>query len=284
MSTGTEKQLVSTRGKYVQVVKNGHEMKQADWADCRVILTNERLVLAAGDTLSIPLEDIDEMGDRYDVNQDIAAEPSYSTLHVGEDVWLVSTPNHGGFETSFYKAILDGSVIFVKHQAVLGGVVQPQDWQRGRLKVTERAIYLLLEDKQKVVIERDDIGGLREIPGEEWAILEVEHTDENEQSIKTHLTGHEHLTSVLRQILEEGAERSRTAIELSQTEERVLMALYSGVSPFGISDFVGIPVGRVEEIYDRLIELDVIEVVRDRTEVELTSQGRKVAGEAMSEQ
>jgi helix-turn-helix protein len=62
------------------------------------------------------------------------------------------------------------------------------------------------------------------------------------------------------------------------------MALYSGVSPFAISDFVGIDVERVEEIYDELLELDVIEVVRERKEVALTPQGRRVAGEEMGKQ
>jgi helix-turn-helix protein len=102
-------------------------------------------------------------------------------------------------------------------------------------------------------------------------------------SVETHLSGQEHHISVLKQLLEEGAERNRADLDLEPTERRVIMALYSGVSPFGISEFVGIDVEKVEEIYDRLIELDVVEVVRERKEVSLTAQGRKVAGEAMGE-
>ncbi len=45
------------------------------------------------------------------------------------------------------------------------------------------------------------------------------------------------------------------------------MALHSGVSPFDIPNFVGIDVEEIEEIFDRLIELDVISVLRERTEV-----------------
>jgi helix-turn-helix protein len=48
--------------------------------------------------------------------------------------------------------------------------------------------------------------------------------------------------------------------------------------------FVGADVEEVEAIYDRLIELDVIEVVRERTEVEMTAQGRSVAGKTMNNQ
>jgi helix-turn-helix protein len=62
------------------------------------------------------------------------------------------------------------------------------------------------------------------------------------------------------------------------------MALHSGVSPFEMPEFVGADVEEVEAIYDRLIELDVIEVVRERTEVEMTAQGRSVAEKTMNNQ
>ena len=147
---------------------------------------------------------------------------------------------------------------------------------------------MVLEDGQKFIIERDDIGEMetdqREVAEEERSVIEVEHTDEEGTSLQTYLSGRQYHISVLKQLLEEGAERNRADLDLTATEQRVVMALYSGVSPFAISDFVGIEVDRVEEIYDQLIELDVIEVVRERKEVSLTPQGRTVAGEAMGEQ
>ena len=89
---------------------------------------------------------------------------------------------------------------------------------------------------------------------------------------------------MLRQLLEEGAQRNRANLDLDPIERRVVMALYSGVSPFAISEFVGTDVENVEEIYDRLVDLDVVEVVRERKDVGLTARGRKIAGEAMGDQ
>jgi helix-turn-helix protein len=147
---------------------------------------------------------------------------------------------------------------------------------------------MVLEDGQKFTIERDDIGEFetdqRSVAGEHRSVLEVEHTDDEGTSMQTYLSGREYHISVLKQLLEEGAEQNRADLDLEPTERRVVMALYSGVSPFAISDFVGIDVEKVQEIYDELIELDVVEVVRERKEVALTSQGRKVASEAMGEQ
>jgi helix-turn-helix protein len=72
--------------------------------------------------------------------------------------------------------------------------------------------------------------------------------------------------------------------ELSELEKQVLMALYSGVSPFEISDFVGIDIDKVEEIYQDLLEAGAVDKVRERTEVTLNAHGRNLASEAMNEQ
>ena len=283
----TEKKIEDTQGKYMRAVKSGRELNDASWQQCRVVLTNQRIALLSDEKITIPLEQIDQMGERYDVNQKAAKETHYSTLHVGEGVVLLTTPDHGTFETNFYRAILDNAIVYVQHPAVKGGVVKSADWQRGRLKITDDAVRMILEDGQKFTVDRDDIGELetdeRTVAGETRAVIEVEHTDEEGTSVESHISGREHHISVLRQLLEEGAERSRANLDLDPVERRVIMALYSGVSPFAISEFVGIDVETVESIYDRLIELDVIEVVRERKEVALTAQGRRVAGEAMGE-
>lgn len=284
----SETKIEDTQGQFLHAVKSGQEMKDAEWQQCRVVLTTERIIIMGDRKITVPLSDITQMGERYDVNDNAAAQSSYSTLFVGDDVVLLTTGDHESFETNFYRAILDGAVIYVTHPAVVGGVVQGNEWQRGRLTVTAEAVRMVLEDGQKVVIERDDIGEFerdeRTVAGEDRSVIEVEHTDNDGRSVETHLSGRQHHISVLAQLLEEGAERNRADLDLDPTERRVVMALYSGVSPFAISEFVGIDVERVEEIYDHLIELEVIDVVRERKEVTLTAQGRKVAGEAMGEQ
>jgi helix-turn-helix protein len=89
------------------------------------------------------------------------------------------------------------------------------------------------------------------------------------------------LQSLLRTVIEQ---RQEEDYELDDMERQVLMALYSGVSPFEISGFVGIDVDRVEEIYQKLLEVGAVDKVRERTEVTLNAQGRNMASEAMSEE
>jgi len=287
MSERPEKKIDDTQGRYLHAVKNGQEITDAEWQQCRVVLTSERIALVSDGELVVPLSDIDQVGDRYDVNQDAATESNYSTLYVDDDILLVTTADHETFRTNFFRAILDSAVIFVKHPAIVGGVVQGNEWQRGRLKITAEAVMIALEDGQRVVVERTDIGDLetdeRAVADERRNVVEVEHTDEEGRSVQTHLSGRENHISALHDLLEEGAREVRAELDLGPTERRVIMALYSGVSPFAISEFVGIDVEKVAEIYDRLIELEAIEVVRERKEVELTARGRKVAGEVMGE-
>lgn len=286
--SNTEKKIEDTQGKYLHAIKEGRELTDAEWENCRIVLTNQRVMIITDSKISVPLEQIDVLDTRVDVNRNAASESYYTALDVGEDVLLITTADYQGFRTNFFRAILDEAVVYVKHPAVVGGVVKSSEWQRGRLKLTKETVRMVLEDGQKFIIERDDIGEMeadeREVAGEERGVIEVEHTDEEGTSVETYLSGRQYHISVLKQLLEEGAERNRADLDLTATEQRVVMALYSGISPFAIGEFVGVDVGRVEEIYDQLIELDVIRVVRERKEVSLTPQGRKIAGEAMGEQ
>ncbi|MBO4249145.1 CheF family chemotaxis protein [Halomicrobium sp. IBSBa] len=283
----TEKKIADTRGQFMQAVQEGRELSDASWTACRIVLTTQRLVLISDGKRQISLQSIDRIADRHDVNQASAGVSNYVALHVGEDVLLVSAGEHEAFETDLYRASLNGEIILVQHPAVEGGVVQNTEWTKGRMKVTDEALQLALADGQAVEVERADIGGLtiedKTVSGEERTVIEVEHTDDG-ISVETHLAGEEFHATVLQVMLEESAERNQADLDLSSTERRVIMALHSGVSPFDIPSFVGIDVEQSEEIFDRLIELDVISVVRERTEVQLTTKGRRVAGENISEQ
>ncbi|MDS0278527.1 CheF family chemotaxis protein [Halomicroarcula sp. S1AR25-4] len=283
----TEKKIADMQGQYLLAVSQGQRLTDAEWRNCRVVLTTERIALIGDSKRQIALDDIDRIADRFDVNQQSAGVSEYLAFHVGEDVVLVSTSDHDVFQTDFYRASLDGAVILAQHPALKGGVVQDAAWTKGRLKVTDEALRLALADGQAVDIERTDIGDLtveeKQVSGEERTVIQVEHS-EGDISVETHLAGEEFQATVLRTMLEDSAEQNQADLDLSSTEKRVVMALHSGVSPFDIPNFVGIDVEKTEAIFDRLVELGVISVVRERTEVALTTKGRRVAGDRMGEQ
>jgi len=283
-----ERKLMDDRGQFLQAVREGRDVQDADWTQCRIVLTTARIVLVAGEKRTIPLSSITDVGGRYDVNQNAAGVADYVTIRVEDDILLVRAPEHEEFQTDFYRAFIDNTIAYVQHPAVKGGVVQEVDWQRAKLKLTDDALQLAVADGQYVTIDRDDIGDVatdeQTVDGAERRVFEVEHTDEEGTSVETKLTGDERQVTILEEVLQEGAERNRANLDLSPIEQRIIMALHSGVSPFDLPEFVGSDVEEIEEIFDRLIELDVIEPIRERTEVEMTSRGRQVASEEMGNQ
>ena len=284
----SERKLLDTTGRFTQVVKDGSKLGDIGWTDGRILLSNRRLILAGADgKRTIQLSKVDTIEGRYDVNQAIAQVTDYVSVRIGRDVFLVSTGESEDFERTLHKTILDGNIVLVKHPAIEGGVVRDVGWKKARVKIGEGAVNLAVEDGSFVRIEIDDIGTVerdeRSVRSAERPVIEAEHTEEG-TSVETYLSGNEKHCSVLGSVLERGAERNASSIDLDKDEKEVLMALYSGVSSFEVPEFLDMDPDDVEEIYEELVELDVLQEVRIRREVALKPRGRNIASESMNSQ
>ena len=284
----SERKLLDTTGRFTQVVRDGNKMNDIDWTDGRILLSNRRLVLAGTEgKRTLQLSKVDRIEGRYDVNRTIAQVTDYVSVRLGKDVYLVSTGESESFERLLHKTILDGEIVLVKHPAIEGGVVQDVSWRKARVKIDEDAVNLAIEDGSFVQIEIEDVGtidqGERTVKSKERPVLETEHTVDG-TSVETYLSGNQKHCSVLSSVLERGAEQNSSSIDLSKDETEVLMALYSGVSSFEVPEFLDMDPDDVEDIYERLIELDVLQEVRIRREVALKPRGRNIASESMNSQ
>ena len=287
MSDG-ETTLADQQGKFTQVVKDGQKVPDVEWIPGRILLSNKRLVLASNQgKRTIPLSKVSTIKSRDDASQPFANVSSYLSLQVGNDVTLVAPRDHEEFEYELYNAVLDGEIVIVKHPAVKGGVIQDDEWQKGRMAIDEDLVGLALADGKFVEVEVADVGDLTrqegEVLDEQRLYLEVEHTV-GSTAVETHISGNRRKTNILAGLLGGGGTTDPGEIELSEREQEVLMALYSGVSPFQIPQFVGMDVETVEAIYDQLIEQGILELERERREVELKARGRHVASEAMGQE
>ncbi|MFB6210976.1 MAG: CheF family chemotaxis protein [Halobacteriales archaeon] len=287
MSEGEHK-VADTQGKFLQVVESGRQRSDVSWQQGRIILSNKRLILVDNDgKRALPLKKLQSLEGRYDVNQMVAEVANYLSLQFGDDVFLIAPSDYTEFEWTLYQTLLNRTVVIARHPAVEGGVVQDTDWEKAQLKVEEGELNVVLASGGLVAIDLDDIGSIEEnrrtVMDDKRDILEVEHSEEG-TSVETYLSGQPRHVAIVKSLLEKGAQQSEAGIELDDDEKQVLMALYSGVSPFEIPDFVGMEVDEVESVFDRLIELDILEEVRKRREVTLKARGRNIASEAMNEQ
>ncbi|MBP1922808.1 helix-turn-helix protein [Halorubrum alkaliphilum] len=285
----SERKIADTQARFAVAVREGRTVNDVSWTPGRVLLSNRRLILAGNDgKRTIPLSQLRGLGGRHDANQSITRVSNYVSFDLGEQVLLVAASDHEAFERDVYRALIDQRTVMAKHPAVAGGVVQETEWQQARVKIDENGLNAALEKGAFVEFDLDDISGLdaakRTVNGEKKPVIEVSHTDGDGTSIETHLAGKPSRMRFVESWLRKGEERSTTNVDLSSRDREVLMALYSGVSPFEIPAFLGIDVDVVEETFERLIDLEVVEEVRVRREVTLNSRGRNIASEAMNEQ
>ena len=284
-----EYKITDTQAKFAVAVREGRKVSDVSWTPGRVLLSNRRLILAGNDgKRTVPLSKLERLGGRHDANQSVARVSNYVSFDLGEQVLLVAASDHESFERDVYRALLDQKTVMAKHPAIEGGVVQDTEWEQARVKIDENGLNAALERGVFVEFDLDDISGLnaakRTVNGDKKPVIEVSHTDDEGTSVETHVAGDPNQMRFVESWLRKGEQRSSTNVDLSSRDREVLMALYSGVSPFEIPSFLGIDVDDVEETFERLVELEVVEKVRIRREVALNSRGRNIASEAMNEQ
>lgn len=287
MSEGEQK-LVDTAGDYLYAIKSGEPLDDANWRSCRVVLTNERLVLSTNSgKQAIPHSKISLLDDDSVLPEQYRDE-SATPLRIGNNVILVDAQQVDSFEIEFCRAALHDRVILTKYPAKVGGVVQSDaTWTKARFRLNDDTISLGLPENRTVTFPIDDVGTIesdsQQVMGEERTVVKVEHTDEEDRSVETHFSGTDWHARALQSLLTSAIEAREGEYELSEMESQVLMALYSGVSPFEMADFVGMEVEEVEEVYQTLLEVGAVDKVRVRTEVSLNAHGRNLASEAMNE-
>lgn len=288
MSKEGEHKITDTKGKFLQVVKNGRKLNDPNWTSGRILVSNKRIVLAGNQgKRTIPLSEVKGLRGRYDVNQAVASVSDYLSVEFGNNVVLLaSAKDIDDFETDIYGALLNQEMILTQHPAVEGGVIQDTDWEKARVKIDEEVVNIAIASGTFVGIELDDIGSVeratRTVKGEQRTVLEVEHT-QGDTSVQTYISGQTRRCALLESLFEKGQRKNEGGVELEETEKEVLMALYSGVSSFEIPDFLGMDVDEVESIFERLVEVDVLEEVRKRREVSLKTRGRNIASESINE-
>jgi len=286
--SGDERKILDTAGDVCYVVRNGESVATPEWTSCRLVLTNKRLVVAQSNSKqTIPHAKVTTPRDESPVPEGIDTTGAV-TLKIGNTALVVTVTDGSDFVETYCRANLGGGVILAKHPAIVGGVVQDDaSWSKARFAIEDSLFTLQFPDGDSMACELEDIGTIEErsgaVMGEQRDIVAVEHSDDEGRSMETHLSGNARHTTVLATLFEHIVQRREDDYELSEEESQVLMALYSGVSPFEMADFVGLSVDEVEEIYQHLLEVGAVDEVRTRTEVTLNAQGRNMASEAMSE-
>lgn len=288
MSEG-ERKIADTTGQIMLAAKDGRPLPDAEWKQGRILLSTKRLILAtSAHKQTVPLAHIQRLGGRLDASIDARQVSDYLTLRLPDRTYLVAASEHERFEEAVFRALLHGKSLYAKHPAVEGGVVTDQGWEGASLTLDEEGLGIAIRSGRFVNLSLNELSGLetevRSVNGEQRLVVGASHIDEDGTIVETHLAGSESLAEHLRTYLKRGMSRTETNVDLSETERAVLMGLYSGVSPFDIPSFLGRDVDQIEEIYERLLDLDLVDEVRKRRDVRLNARGRNIAGSVSENQ
>lgn len=283
-----EKKLADEMGRYAQVVVDGEQVDDVQWTRARLLCSTERLLIVHGDgKRAIQLETIRDIGSKEDIPEAIAQVSAYLRLETDTGVYLLAPEEKESVEAALFKGLLHTQSVLVKHPAVKGGVVTDAAWTQAKLNVQGEELAFATEKGEFVEVELDDVGdvdtGKTRVKGTPRPVCEASFLL-GDTVVETHFAGISQHVSVLASFLERGAKRNEIDFELDEAESDVLMALYSGVDPFKVHEFVGLEPERVDEIYDDLIEEGLLTNVRTRREVTLKPRGRVIAGDAVQEQ
>ncbi|MFW6436009.1 MAG: CheF family chemotaxis protein [Halococcoides sp.] len=277
-----ERRLLESAGNYCRVDPSAPG--EPSWRSCRVVLTTKRLVLDLGESsTALPHAKVRVPEE----TPEVVDAPETLVLSVGESLVAIEATDVEAFPERYYRANLDGVVLLARPRAVIGGVVQDDaTYSKAKLAVDRDSLTLHFPGGDQESIGMDAIEGVdgREetVQGETRPVLALAYTDDDRR-IEIQISGTQRHTSVLGALCRAALSDGDDA-DLTKQEKQVLMALYSGVAPFEMADFVGITVDEVEEIYQSLLEKEAVDEVRTRTEVALNGTGRNLASQAMNEE
>jgi len=258
----------------------------------RVLLSRDRLVLAAGDgKTTVPLADVFDVTVR-DVPQAVA-DFFDDTVTVG---YRRGGDRHAAyieaekdavdrFSQLLYTVLLDGTAVAVTHPARVGGRVTDASAARGRLALRSGGVSFRC-DGRDVGIDLDDVVGFgrerRTVEGTTRPVLSIRHVD-GDRVLTTELAvaSREKLNVLGRYLrLEYGEVMAEVRdIELSQVEKEVLVGLYSGGSGADLAALLGVESSRLSMVLNDLVGKELV----DEEGTALTGKGRMVVDDRIED-
>ncbi len=258
----------------MKALKLRAEVHEKGWREVDVIISDREIVFEKN---AIPLKEIEDI--------EIVQIDGKEAIRIKKEVdfyFNFKEKQRSVFRYLAFNLKSDRFAVYFLSPAFRGGVfVNTSKWEKGYLSVTERAIWFLSPTKQ-LRIPIDAIGSvkgdIRTVGKKERRVLAVTHIDGGEVVVSFVLcpeTTLEMLQEYLRKIIN----LQKPKEKLSEIEEQVLQMVYTGVDSSNIESILGISTDELNAIYDKLISLGLVRVVKVRKEVELTPKGVAIVSE-----
>ncbi len=300
--------LVDFEGKYMIYTPYG---TKEEWKDSKIsLLSDGRIIINDfNKEFSIRCKNVEPVDERIpsSITGLVTLFETYSVKHRDKKYFLLVTG-----EKKYIKRLtrficyfnLIGSPCYILYPYMIGGAIQKNvKWRKTIFEIKlkrlpgrfeERIVFKY--DNSTLIISLDKVINFKRekvsVQNREIEVLNVKFLGEKDVSygiliymfnlnllekiFKTYFDEHE----IKR---EETVEEEFEDVELSDVEEQVLYALYSGINSLEVHSLLGMDINDIEKIYDKLIDKGLLKLIRLRKEVELTSKGKYIVEKIMKE-
>lgn len=287
----SEQKILATNGKFIHhLIKGEIRRNNATWTHGHIILTNKNIYLIDNNNKNkITLKSLEKLGKKYDISQAIVKAPDYISLSYKQNntkmVSLITFENSKHTKElrfQILQTLLHKKPVYIKHPVAIGGVIQNTDWQKAQLGLIHNDARLVTENGDIINIYTKKLQNIEQktaqLKNKTRNILSIEHENQNNIITTTYIHAPDAILTALHFFTSQDFKKeTRAQIDLTENEKQVLMALYTGLSPFDIPTFLNLDIDQVEDIYEKLIRLKMLKEERKRTEVTLTTKGRNLA-------
>jgi len=172
--------------------------------------------------------------------------------------------------------------------AIRGGVmIKDAQWEKGSVVVVQSGIWFASEAKQ-VCVPVKDVAAIelikRDVQGKPTDVIKIDHLDSGEVSSSFVLCPLSTLQVLYNFLKETTKGIDMKGTELDSIDQQVAMLVYSGMDSHAIENMLNIPHKQLDGIYDKMINLNLAEVVTIRREIQLNSKGVRFITDATKSQ
>jgi taxis protein CheF len=172
--------------------------------------------------------------------------------------------------------------------AIKGGVmVKDAQWEKGSVVVVSSGIWFSSANKQ-VCVPVNDVAAIeltkREVQGKPTDVVRIDHLDSGEVSSSLVLCPLSTLQVLYNYLKDTTKSMDMKGTELDGVDQQVAMLIYSGMDSHAIENMLNLPHKQLDAIYDKILKLELAEVVTIRREVQLTTKGVRYISDATKSQ
>lgn len=169
--------------------------------------------------------------------------------------------------------------------AVRGGVmVTNATWEKGAIAVLKTSIWFVSQNKQ-ISVPLKEVTGMeltkREVQGKQVDVVKIDHMENTDVVTSYVLCPISTLQILINFLTDTTKDLETSAGDLDPLSAQVGMLIYSGMDSHAIENMLNISHKDLDQIYEKLLKIGLIDVVFVRKEVQLTPKGVRFITESV---